>query len=154
MRPIPAVHDDSNKSHEFWKLDFAGYLWQWNRQNEALALTDMVRIGNKPRQPLHDEFCGAIVARRGFRIVGDMCNGVAVISFVWHERCRKLSMCFTTIPALKNPQLVMLFGPSGIDGLPSACPTGEQFSLASRAGKNFLGDNYYEFSLALSPKMC
>ena len=63
-------------------------------------------------------------------------------------------MCSVTVSALENSQLVMLFVPSGIDGLPSACPAGEQFPLALRAGENFLGDNNYEFSLALPPKMC
>lgn len=57
-------------------------------------------------------------------------------------------MCSVTVPALENSQLVMLFVPSGIDGLPSACPAGEQFSLALRAEENFLGNNNYEFSVS------
>lgn len=109
----------------------------------------MIGVGDKPCQPAQDERNAADVARCIRWVVLYVCNCLAVIPLIGNEWGGKFTMCLSTITTLENAKLVLYLVSLRIYSLPAASSPDEQISLAARAGKDLLRNNYNEIALVL-----
>lgn len=117
-----------------------------------MTFADMFCVSEKLIEPVQNERKCVIIARRTFRLFDNVCNSFSIISFVWYKRSREFTMCFPTLPALKNSELISICVSGRIDRFSVACPSGEQFSATHWAGNNLQSDNYYESPIVFFTK--